>query len=244
MKLEQAQASTITELRRKIEPLLGEVGSLEEASKVLTTTVYSAFQDSVVLARVFLTVPFKALPPPYKKFTTELAEEKGATLEDDTSVLALLSTRGQESDWNDPAKSQGHMGIPLVSSSFVDAIPMISRLLKELGVPLEWVDKHDTKMIQKVLGGSAGVFYVEDAAAATDAQGRKIIAAQDFVAQHKVKSVFGTGAAYSGELILVIVLFCRDTVPRRVADLLPILKDSFKSKTAPLVEQGKIFAGA
>lgn len=244
MKFEQAQASTVTELRRQIEPLLGEVESLEEASKVLTTTVYTAFQDSLVLARVFLTVPFDALLPAYKKFVTKLAEEKGAKVEGDTSVLALLGTRGQETDWNDPGKSQGHMGIPLVSSSFVDAIPMISRLLKELGVPLEWVDKHDTQMIQRVLGGSAGVFYVEDAAEATDAQGRKIIAAQDFVVKYKVKSVFGTGAAYSGELILVIVLFCRDTVPRRVADLLPILKDSFKSKTAALVEQGKIFASS
>ena len=41
----------------------------------------------------------------------------------------------------------------------------------------------------------------------TIAAGRKIIAAQDFVAAHGVSSVFGIGGAYSTGQMVVIVLF-------------------------------------
>ena len=75
---------------------------------------------------------------------------------------------------------------------------MISRLLKELGVPLDWVDGHDSSMIEKTMARSAGLFFVEDASEATDQEGRKIIAAQDFVSQYGVKGVFGIGRGVCG----------------------------------------------
>ena len=55
-------------------------------------------------------------------------------------------------------KSKEHMGIPLISSAFVGAIPMISRLLKELGVPLDWIDSHDSEIIKKTVGSSPEYF--------------------------------------------------------------------------------------
>ena len=53
---------------------------------------------------------------------------------------------------------RGSWAFPLISSEFVGAIPMISRLLKELGVPLDWVDSHDSSMIEKTMARSAGLF--------------------------------------------------------------------------------------
>jgi len=134
------------------------------------------------------------------------------------------------------------VGIPLISAAFIDAIRRISRLLKELGLSLDWVATHDSDMIQKTIGESEGLFFVENAGQATDHQGRKIIAAQDFVSQYGVKSVFGVGGAYPNADILVLVAFCRDQFSRAVAEHFLPLVSLFKGKTASLAEGGKIFA--
>jgi histone H3/H4 len=202
------------------------------------------FDESVVVARVFITVPFDGLPDVNKEFVKNLAESAGvvAEIKGTTPVLSLIGTHGLEDDWKDRRKSKGHVGIPLISSAFVGAIPMISRLLKELGVPLDWIDSHDSEIIKKVLGGSAGLFYVEDASQATDHEGRKIIVAQDFVSKYSVKSVFGTGGAYDNGQMLVIVVFCHDTFPKEVSERFLALADNFLRRTSSFVEEGNIFS--
>ena len=57
-------------------------------------------------------------------------------------------------------------------------------------------------MIEKTMGRTAGLFFVEDASRATDHHGRKIIAAQEFVDTYRVKAVFGIGGAYvAGQIV-------------------------------------------
>jgi len=154
----------------------------------------------------------------------------------------LLGTHGDQEEWNDPRRSQGHLGIPLISSAFVGAIPMISRLLRELGVPLDWIDTHDASVIQKILGDSASLFFVEDASQATDDQDRKIIAAQDFVSGYKIRSVFGIGGAYSGGEMLVTVVFSHARFGREKAEQFLPLVTLFKSNTERLVAERRTFA--
>ena len=245
MKIEQATASTITELWTKVEPRVKQSKSLEEAAQALATALHTQFQESVVLARVYFTVPFGALPATNKAFVQKLAEsaEAASDLKATTPVLSLIGTAGQEVDWNDRRKSKDHVGIPLTSSAFVDAIPMISRLLKELGVPLDWVDTQDAEIVKK-MDRAAGLFFVENAAEATDHQGRKIIPAQDFVSGHNVKTVFGVGGGYAGGQIVVVVAFCRDLIPRASAERFVALRDAFKGNTSSLVETAKVFSAA
>ena len=245
MKIEQATASTITELWTKVESRVKQSKSLEEAAQALATALHTQFQESVVLARVYFTVPFGALPATNKAFVQKLAEsaEAASDLKATTPVLSLIGTAGQEVDWNDRRKSKDHVGIPLTSSAFVDAIPMISRLLKELGVPLDWVDTQDAEIVKK-MDRAAGLFFVENAAEATDHQGRKIIPAQDFVSGHNVKTVFGVGGGYAGGQIVVVVAFCRDLIPRASAERFVALRDAFKGNTSSLVETAKVFSAA
>jgi hypothetical protein len=244
MKIEQATSYTITELWANVEPRVQQSNYLEEASQELASALRTLFDESVVIARVFLTVPFDALPTTNKEFVQRLAESAGAEpeLKATTPVLSLLGTSGQAAEWNDRHKSKGHMGIPLISSDFVEAIPMISRLLEDLGVPMGWADSHDTEIIRKKMDPSSGLFFVENAAEATDHQGRKIIAAQDFVSSFNVKSVFGAGGTYAGDQVLVIVVFCRDVLPRSIAEHFLELMDSFISKTSYLFGTTKIFS--
>ncbi len=244
MKIDKATSAVVAELWDQVEPKLRQARSLDEAAQELAAALHTQFSESVVLARVFLTVPFDSLPQANQQFVSKLAESAGAggQVKGDTLVLSLLGTHGQEADWQDRRKSKGHMGIPLISSAFVDAIPMISRLLKELGVPLEWVDSRDSEILQKTVGRSAGLFFVDNAGQAKDHQGRNIIASQEFVSTHQVKSVFGTGGVYSGNQVLIIVLFCRDQFARAVGELFLPLIDSFQGRTASLAGARKIFS--
>jgi hypothetical protein len=174
MKIEDATTSIVSEIWQKIAPQVKKSNFLEEGAQELASVIHSRFDESVVIARVFFTVPFDSLPAASKEFVKNLAEGAGAgaQIKGTTPVLTLVGTHGVEEDWKDRRRSRGHAGIPLISSAFVGAIPMISRLLKELGVPMDWVDSHDSEIIKKAVRGTVGVFFVDDAAEATDHEGR------------------------------------------------------------------------
>lgn len=245
MQIDQATSSAITDLWNQVEARMQQAPSLEAAAQQLAMALHTTFAESVVLARVYTTVPFDSLPVANQAFVRRLAESAGAAadLKGTTPVLSLIGTHGQEEAWNNRRNSQGHAGIPFISSAFVGAIPMIARLLHELGVPSDWVDSHDTSMILETIGHTAGLFFVDNAAEAVDTQGRKIIAAQDFVANYGVRSVFGVGGAYLGTgQMLVAVVFCRDAVPRDTAEHFLPLVSLFQSKTDALVGAQQIFA--
>ena len=127
MRIAEARASTVSDLWTQIQARVGNSQHLENAAQELATALHTQFDESVVIARVFVTVPFAALPKSNKDFVRKLAESAGANedLKAGTPVLSLIGTHGQEEDWDDRRKSKGHVGIPLISSSFVGTIPMI-----------------------------------------------------------------------------------------------------------------------
>src|SRR5262245_45797725 len=202
MKFEQANEATIAQLWTAVEPRVEQATSLEEAAQALAKALYVQFAESAILARVYLTVPFATLPPPTQAFVQALPGA-AAALTGTTPVLSLVGTQGQKADWNDRRKSKQHGAIPLIPAEFVDGIPMIARLLRELGVPLDWIDTHDARRLVTTIGSTVGLFHVEDAVRAVDEWGRKVISAVDFVFAYDVKSVFGAGGAYSCGQLLV-----------------------------------------
>lgn len=244
MQIEQATSATITQLWAKVESSVKQSQSLEVAAQAVVETLHTQFEESVVLARAYLTSPFDALPQTNKDFVQKLAESAGAAddLKAATPVLSLIGSHGQEADWCDRRNSKGHVGIPLISSAFVGSIPMISRMLAEFGVPMDFLDSHDTGIIIENIGSAAGLFFVEDAVEATDNEGRQIIPMQDFVANYSVKSVFGIGGAYDGGQLLVVVVFCRDAFSRTTPEHFLPLANLFQSQTASLVAAQNIFA--
>ena len=241
MKFEQATGATIAQLWTAVEPRVEQATSLEEAAQALANALYTRFAKSAILARVYVTVPFAALPVGTRAYVQALPGA-AAALTGKTPVLSLVGTQGQKADWNDRRKSKQHGAVPLISAEFVDGIPMIARLLRELGVPLDWIDSQDALRLVSTIGRTVGLFYVEDAVRAMDDQGRKIIPAVDFVFAYNVKSVFGTGGAYAGGQMLVVVVFCRDPVARVTAELFLPLVDLFKGKTGSLIAPAKVFA--
>jgi hypothetical protein len=57
-----------------------------------------------------------------------------------------------------------------------------------------------------------------------------------------VKTVFGTGAAYAGGQIVVLIVFCGDFCSRAVAARFLALSTLFARKTKRLVGMARIFS--
>lgn len=239
----EATAEVIDRIEAEIKVRLSPAATVEAAAHALAALLYETFVESVVLARVFVTVPFVRLPPSSQQFVRALVGERSAELlEPHTPVLSLLGTRGQHPRWNSRHASRGHLGIPLVSTEFVESIPMIARLLKELGATLEWMEERNTAIATSSLGSVAGTFYVEDAATGVDQHGRTVITAQDFVSEYGVRTVFGFGGGYPvAHAFLAVVVFTREMIDRRQVERFMRLASSFKTATMRAVREGRIF---
>ncbi len=233
------------ELQDKIADQAAGCAVLEEAAQRYMSVLYETFHDSIVLTRFFATIPYGKIPEKNKAFVLKLAQSVGLAerISDETLILSLLGSRGGESAWNDRRQSQGHVGIPLVSSDFIDKIPMMSRLLKQLGAGIDWIDAYDTQLVAKTFENLSGVFYVRDAEVEVDNQGRKIIAAQEFVKDKGVKTVYGIGGCYMGySLFFATVVFLRQCLDKEKVERFMIQANKFKAVTLELVDEGKIFA--
>jgi hypothetical protein len=195
---------------------------------------------------VFVTLPFRDLTPQVKTFAAGLAEARGLLpqLRDDTQVLSLMETCGAEARWGDRLRSDGHLGIPLLSESFIESIPMVARLMSDMGIGSDWFDKMEPDILVKSLGRAAGVFYVRDAKTWLDRQNRKIVSAQDFVEAHDVRTVFGLGGSYLNGSFVTVIIFTRETLEQSQIESFMSLVNTFKGATIGLVMGGAIFARA
>lgn len=243
--ISSSPGSTFIGLSDKLTKGLERKESLEKAAQVYTELMYSEFSESIILARLFLTVPFVNLPNENKDFVMNLAKSAEITdlINDQTLVLSLMGTSGIKPEWNERKKSKGHIGIPMASSDFIEEIPMMSRLLKQVGVDLSWIEKGDSHIVSRTFGQIGGVFYVEDAKTEVDTRGRKIIAAQDFVEAEGVKTVFGIAGGYiGGAAFAVTIIFLREVISKEFAERFLSSIIRFKTNTNNLMNSGKLFS--
>ena len=219
MKLSQATPSAVCDAWTERAASVAPRPYIADIATTVVDALYEKFDESLVLARAFLTVPYQTLPERQQRFAANLARavELEHLLGPHTPVHSLLATRGRVSEWNHPRESRGHLAIPLLSEAFVSSIPMMSRLLKELGLPLYWVQDPGAVMERLMIGSQVGLFFVADPTSAIDELGRKIIPAQDFVASHSVRSIFAVGGVAFGGAVLVLIFFSGDPVEGRTA---------------------------
>jgi hypothetical protein len=127
--------------------------------------------------------------------------------------LTLMATVGQSANWNARQLSRGHQTIPLASPEMVEKAPMISQLIKELGMDLTSVLEPSPEIIRELAGKKHGVFYVENA------EGSPYIPAQeDFVKRFGIRSVLGFGGMLPTGDLFAVILFSTVHVTPGVAD--------------------------
>ncbi len=228
----------------RLRPVVGKAPTLETAAGMVASQLFATFEETTALARIYVVVPYRGLAPSVAAFVDQLAAKTGQSehIHPETPVLTLLATHGTKPEWCDRTKSKGHVGIPLVSGEFVQAIPMVARLLKELGVDLAWLDVATDVNARRLLGGFNGVFFVDDAATARDNLGRAIIPAQDFVEEQGIKTVFGMGGFYPDNTLVVLIVFARETLERSQVERFTSLISLLKGETFGTVRARKIFA--
>jgi len=217
--------------------------SLQSAAQRFCEQFYAAFSEFAVLVRVFATVPLEGLKLDDAEYVRTFAREAGRLelLGPETAILTLLGTYGIEPAWRARTTSRGHRAIPLLSDEFVGEIPMIARLLAELGFPKLHSGSAAWQFVRRV-GGDAGLFFVGDAPTTTDERGRRIIPSAEFVDRYGVRTVFGAGGAYeAAPIFLSAIVFCRRTLMRSDAEAFVPLVGQFKSHTTALVLRQAIF---
>jgi hypothetical protein len=201
--------------------------------------MYTKFKESIVLLRLFLAIQYGELPRFIQVFADKLASTANLKLSSKNYVLTLLGTKGMEKDWDDRKNSNGHQGIPLPTSDFVQAIPMMSALLEQLGFNLGWI-RGEPGIVAQHIGKLMGSFYVQDAQTTKDSKDRNIIAAQDFVKRYDVKSVFGFGGGYAtGGKMLTVICFLNEAIEKKLAVNFQALGPTFIVQTQNLVANKK-----
>jgi hypothetical protein len=221
--------------------------TFDGAAQAVTDALYSTFDETCKLARIFVTTPYKSLPSGMASWVHNLASTNDVAegLTADTQVLALAGSSGARMEWNGRAKSRGHVGIPLISQEFISAIPMMARLIGSLGRDLSWMDTKDAGQLVKALSRLSGRFYVPDASQTTDSRGRKVISDQKFVSDNKITTVFGvaSSSAMSTGALLALLVFTNETVPEAQVDLFQSVLSRLRSATVSLMGPGRLFAG-
>lgn len=151
------------------------------------------------LVRCYKTHSFGTLDPELQAFARGILGE--GEPRPDMKCLTLMATVGQSASWNSRRLSRGHRAIPLPSPEIVEKAPMISQLIKELGVELEVVLQPSAEVVKELAGKRHGVFHVENALGSP-----YIPAQQDFVVRYGIQSVLGFGGLlFNGDLFAVIL---------------------------------------
>ncbi|MEO7109198.1 MAG: hypothetical protein ABI183_02070 [Polyangiaceae bacterium] len=240
MLLRDADWPQINALRAEIEKYTP--ASVEDAGQHFSSTFVGAF-SSIVLARVFMVLPFEELPAREQSFARMLVSDD-TRLGKRTPVLSLIGTSGREPSWNRRQSSNGHLAIPLLDKAFVGETPMIAKLLADLQLDLAPLDDGFAATTSKMLGSESGKFYVADAATAKDARDRFVIPSRAFVSKYDVHTVFGMGGSYYDGKLAVAIFFTNEIITRLVADRFASFISTFRTITTRLQQQKKIFAAA
>jgi hypothetical protein len=208
--------------------------SMEEVGDRAVRFLYERLRSSqpagpaCALVRTFITQPFAKLESRQQEFAVRLTPD----IRDHpaTKCLTLLGTAGQLPEWNDRKQSAGHQALPLASEESVARSPMISQLIRQLGVEVSALLDRDSHVMVDDAEHSFNVFHVMDAVGSPH-----IPAQAEFVVPYGVRSVVGFGGLLPPGELFATILFSRIVIPRDVAELFRTLALNLKVALLPFV---------
>lgn len=205
--------------------------NMEEVANRIVQYFYDHFidgqtgQPALALVRVFKTHPYKDLEPNLRTLVQHtLPQEPTPTLR----CLALLATRGDVPAWNTRQSSQGHQVIPLVSTELVAQSPMISQLVRQLGLDIGAVLEPDPAVVIDLEQRTFNVFHI------AEAKGSPYVPAQqEFVIPHGIQAVLGFGGMLPSGNLLATIMFAKTSISRDTADMFKTLALNMKLAVLP-----------
>lgn len=210
---------------------------MEEVADEVVRYLYDHLVDKATdtralgLVRLYKTHRYEALDDHAKAFARTAA---GGDDLDGVTCLTLLGTAGDEPEWNDRTRSRGHQALPLRSASTIGALPMVARLVQQFGLEPHEILEPDYSLFRRLEAAEFGVFYVEEAA------GSPFIPAQDFVAEHGIRSALGFGGVLPSGFVFAVVMFSKVPITPKTADAFSSVAFAVNLALLPFVE-AKVF---
>jgi hypothetical protein len=225
-RLDRLAVDDLVALSARFREINAEVVSMEEAAQALTDHLHRELVDedgrpACALVRLYKTHRFGDLDPDLQDFARRA---HGGPVDEATRCLTLLGTTGDEPDWNDRRRSQGHAAIPLVSAEVVAQSPMIAALIGQLGLDVGEVVAPEESRTMALHHRDYDVFFVPTA------PGSPMVPAQaGFVERYDIRSVVGCGGVLPSGDLFSLILFSRITLDEKTADLFRTLALSVKA---------------
>lgn len=181
---------------------------------------------ALALARVYKTERFERISADLQEFAAGVL---GEMPEPGVRCLTLLGTAGDEPAWNDRTLSSGHRAIPLPSEQFVERLPMVAGLIRNLGLDLGVVvtapEGHEAR---ELAGRTNNVFHVAEAV-----DDPWLPAQEEFIVPYAIRSAVGFGGILLTGDFFAVVLFSRVPVSEQVARTLKILAQPIAARFLP-----------
>jgi hypothetical protein len=197
--------------------LATESTSMEDAAQRVTRYFYENLREktansnrSCVLVRFFKTHLYGRLIEELR----EAAAVSSARVTNDTKCLTLLATAGDEPQWNSRQSSKRHGCIPLTSEAMVDQFPMISQLIRQMGMATTDLLCTTSEIIKDLNQKNFGVFHVPAALNSPFVPAQK-----DFVVPYGIASVLGFGGILPDGELFAVIIFARVTIPVSTAEM-------------------------
>ena len=210
--------------------------SMEEVADRTVHFLFQRLRDAdssmpaCALVRLFVTMPFEELQPEQQQFAEGILGESPQF--SGMKCLTLLASAGVEDAWNSRHHSAGHKALPLPSAESVARSPMITQLIRQLGVEVRTLLASDQRLMVEMDQHSFNVFYVPEA------KGSPYIPAQsEFVVPHGIRSVLGFGGVLPSGELYAMILFTRVPIARQVAELFKTLSLNLKMALLPFVDR-------
>jgi len=222
----------MTECGIALRKLGSTAASMEEVASKIVHYFYDYLIDkrtgekSCALVRFFKTHPYQELNPELRKFADGML--KGNSCSSTTKCLTLLASAGEKPEWNSRQTSLGHQAIPLVSEQIIEQSPMISQLIKQLGLDVSMLLDPDPSLLVNLEQKTYNIFHVHKAV-----NSPFIPAQAEFVIPFGIKSVLGCGGMLSSGNLYAIIIFSKVEIPNSTAEMFKSLVLSVKTTLLP-----------
>lgn len=221
--------------------LATESTSMEDAAQKVTRYLYENLRDktasdncSCVLVRFFKTHLYGRL---IEELREAAAAVSSARLTKDTKCLTLLATAGDELQWNSRQSSGMNKCIPLLGKAMVEQFPMISQLIRQMGMTTTDLLRTTPKIIKDLNRKNFGVFHVPAAVHSPFVPAQK-----EFVVPYGIVSVLGFGGMLPDGELFTVIIFARVAIPTPTAEMFRTI--ALNLKLGLLAILGKpVFAG-
>ena len=237
--LNQLSITEIFKLSKHIKEKCRNLSSFEEVAQELMRVLYSSLvvkdgRSPFVLARFYKSCAYSELPDDIRNYI--LTKELKENLNSGNKYLTLLGSFGELDNWKNRNLSEDYKAFPIYDEHMLDKFPMLSAVFDQIGLDLSYLKQTDKNILAKEDHRQYGVFCVENA------EGSKLIPKQaEFVKPYSVKSVFGFGGIYSTSNVYAVLIFSRERLNRKDAQLFLSLNPAIKQTTLAHEITGNIF---